>query len=96
MAYVDIDSGTVLNGPVVWVADDRITEDMTDDDVRLLAMEEPKDQGEFAARTVSHLRDLDYAVVVFTPDEVDGVDIDHLEEALVCRGWDYIDMNKEN
>lgn len=96
MAYIDLDSGTIFNGPVVWVDDDRITEDMTDEDARILAAEEPKDQDMFATRMVDYMQRLGYAVIVFTPDELEGVEAEDLANVIIPKGWDYIDMNKEN
>jgi hypothetical protein len=37
--FVDLDSGTILNGPVVEVPNELITEDMTDHDVITAAIE---------------------------------------------------------
>lgn len=37
--YVDIDSGTILNGPLFIVPADEITDDMTDSDVIDVAIE---------------------------------------------------------
>lgn len=49
-----------------------------------------------AERLANILREQGYAVVFFSSEDRNGVSIDELENALVERGWDFIDMNKEN
>lgn len=41
--------------------------------------------------TVGALRDLGYAVVVFSPEELDGCKPVDLEESLVSYAWEAID-----
>ena len=44
---------------------------------------------------LSVLRDEGYAVVIFTPDELEGVGSDDVEQALVMEGWDVIERLKK-
>lgn len=37
------------------------------------------------------LRDLGFAVVAFTPEELRGAEPDHVEDRLIEIGWDVID-----
>lgn len=41
-------------------------------------------------------RDLGYAVVVFTPEELRGVNPEQVEEAMIAKGNDIIDFNAED
>ena len=41
-----------------------------------------------------NLRDAGYAVVAFTPDELDGADPSTVEDLMIQRGWDAIDTFK--
>lgn len=43
---------------------------------------------------VDSLRDQGYAVVIFTPDELDGASPDKVEDNLVSSGWEAIDVLK--
>jgi hypothetical protein len=40
--------------------------------------------------SVDKLRDLGYAVVVFNPDELEGVDPSRIEDRMTETGWDAI------
>jgi hypothetical protein len=46
------------------------------------------------AEAIRKLRDLGYAISIFTPDEVGEASTDKLEDLMVDRGWDFI--NSEN
>lgn len=41
-------------------------------------------------QAIDALRDLGFAVIVFTPKELDGVSPDHVEDHLEELGWDVI------
>lgn len=43
-------------------------------------------------KVIDSLRSQGYAITIFTPDELDGVDIDTVEDMMVARGWDAIAM----
>ena len=42
------------------------------------------------------MRSRGFSVVVFTPEEVEGVSIKRLENLMVEQGWNIIDTLKEN
>jgi hypothetical protein len=44
--------------------------------------------------TIKELRDKDYCVVVFSPEEMNGVDCEGLASWMIERGWDYIEMSQ--
>ena len=46
--------------------------------------------------TIDELRDAGYAIVIFTPEELEGADPDKVEENLVSTGWDIISIHAEN
>jgi hypothetical protein len=41
---------------------------------------------------IKKLRDLGYAISIFTPGEVGELHADRLEELMTKRGWDYINF----
>jgi len=45
--------------------------------------------------TIDELRDAGYAIVIFTPEELDGADPDRVEENLVSTGWDIISIHAQ-
>jgi len=45
--------------------------------------------------TVTRLRELGYAVVVFNPDELKGASPEDVADRLVELGWEVIDALKE-
>lgn len=45
---------------------------------------------------IDRLHKRGFAVVVFTPEEVDGVSIERLEDMLIEEGWNIIDYLKED
>jgi hypothetical protein len=47
-------------------------------------------------KIIQELRDAGYAVVIFSPAEVEGVSVDRLESRLVADGNDHIDDMKES
>lgn len=44
---------------------------------------------------IRKLRDLGYAIAIFTPGEVGEADTDALEDVMVERGWSYINFENE-
>jgi hypothetical protein len=44
-----------------------------------------------AVRVIRELRDLGYAVCIFTPEELSGAKPHKVEDGLVSSGWDIID-----
>lgn len=46
-------------------------------------------------KALVELRMQGYAVVVFTPDELDGAPSDRVEDLMVERGWNAIDDLRE-
>ena len=45
----------------------------------------------FHLEMIRALRDDGFAVVVFTPEELNGADSDQVEEVMIERGWNAID-----
>ena len=43
-----------------------------------------------------NMRERGFCVVVFTPDELDGADPDEVEDQLIERGWDVIELLRES
>jgi hypothetical protein len=41
-------------------------------------------------QTLFALKDMGYAVVVFSPEELDGAEADRIEDRLIELGWDII------
>ncbi len=46
--------------------------------------------------SIDQLRDEGYAVVLFTPSELDGVDQDKVEDKLFEAGWEIIRDHQKN
>jgi hypothetical protein len=44
---------------------------------------------------IKKLRDLGYAITIFTPGEVGELSADRLESVMVDRGWDFISSESE-
>lgn len=45
-------------------------------------------------KAIKELHDAGYAVIIWTPDELDGVKPETVEESSISHGWDIIEMNK--
>ena len=45
--------------------------------------------------TIDELRDSGYAIVLFTPDELEGAAPDRVEESLIEAAWDIIKIHAE-
>ena len=46
--------------------------------------------------SIDELRDAGYAIVIFTPEELEGADPDKVEENLVSTGWDIISIHAQD
>jgi hypothetical protein len=46
--------------------------------------------------TVRELRDKGYAVIIWTPEEIENTPINVLEDLSIERGWEVIEQLKEN
>ena len=46
--------------------------------------------------TIEELREAGYAVVIFTPEELDGADPDKVEDNLVSTGFDIISIHAQD
>ena len=46
--------------------------------------------------TINELRDAGYAVVIFTPEELNGADPERVEDNLVSTGWDIISIHAQD
>jgi hypothetical protein len=46
-------------------------------------------------KVLRELRNMGFAVVVFNPDELDGVSPDGVEDRLIEYGWDVIEMSSD-
>jgi hypothetical protein len=45
---------------------------------------------------IEELKREGYAVIVWTPDELDGIDPYEMECHSIQKGWDFIDMNSDS
>jgi hypothetical protein len=43
-------------------------------------------------KTINAMRDEGYLVIIWTPEELDGIDHGHIEDMLIERGNDMIDQ----
>lgn len=46
-------------------------------------------------QTVNELRDSGYSVVVFSPEELQCINLYYFEEELVASGWEIIDSMRQ-
>ncbi len=46
-------------------------------------------------QTVKKLRDSGYSVVIFSPEELKGINLYYFEEELVGRGWEIVDSMRQ-
>jgi hypothetical protein len=46
-------------------------------------------------QTVKKLRDSGYSVVIFSPEELKGINLYYFEEELVDRGWEIVDSMRQ-
>lgn len=46
-------------------------------------------------KVILELRDEGYAIAIFTPEELQGADIDSVEDGMIAVGWEVIEMTKE-
>ena len=46
-------------------------------------------------KTVHAMRDAGYLVIIWTPDELENIDTSHVEDMLIERGNDMIEMLKQ-
>jgi hypothetical protein len=45
---------------------------------------------ELLKMTVQELKDAGYAIVLWTPKELNGISPENMESQLISEGWDYI------
>ena len=48
------------------------------------------EQNQKIDEAIRTLRSLGYAVVAFAPEELEGIDVDDLEDRLTERGWEVL------
>lgn len=46
--------------------------------------------------TINELRESGYAVVIFTPEELEGADPERVEDNLISSGWDIISIHAQD
>ena len=50
---------------------------------------------EHIQNVLNELRNKGFAVIIFTPAELQGVDAETVEEDMCAKGWEYIHFNKD-